>query len=43
MVDHVYGEAWVTSVVKVWCQDLGPGLDLGLGFWEAVEEWYCYV
>jgi len=43
MVDQVYGEAWVTSVVKVGIQDDGPGLGLGLGFWEAVEGWYFYA
>ena len=32
MVDHVYGEAWLTSMVKVRCQGHEPGLGLGLGF-----------
>ena len=32
MVDQVYGEAWLTSMVKVRCQLHEPGLVLGLGF-----------
>jgi len=32
MVDQGYGEAWVTYVVMVWCQDHWQGLGLGLGF-----------
>jgi len=43
MVDQGYCEVWVTSMVKLRCQDLGPGLGLGLRLWEAVEEEYCYV
>jgi len=38
MVDQGYCEVWVTSMFKVTCQDLGPGLNLGLGFWEAVQK-----
>ncbi|KAI5212295.1 Guanine Nucleotide Exchange Factor Dbs [Manis pentadactyla] len=30
MVDQGYGEAWVTSVVKVKCEILEPGLQLAL-------------
>ena len=26
MVDYVYGEAWMTSMAKVRCQDQKPGL-----------------
>ena len=43
MVDQVYGEACLTSMVKVKCQDHEPGLGLGLGFWKAVEALYWYV
>ena len=43
MVDQVYGEARLTSKVKVRNQDHEPGLGLGLGFWEAVRVGYWYV
>ena len=43
MVDQVYDEAWLTSMVKVRCQDHEPGLGLGLGFWKAVGAGYWYV
>ena len=43
MLDQVYGEAWLTSMVKVRCQDHEPGLGLGLGFWKAVGAGYWYV
>ena len=33
MMDQVYGEAWLTSIVKVRCQHHEAGLGLGLGFW----------
>ena len=35
MVDQIYGAAWLTSMVKVRCQDHEPELGLGLGFWKA--------
>ena len=31
MMDQAYGEALLTSMVKVRCQDNEPGLGLGLG------------
>ena len=43
MVDQVCGEAWMTSMVKVRCQDHEPGLGIGLGFWKAVGAGYLYV
>ena len=43
MVDQVYGEAWLTSMIKVSCQNHEPGLGLGLGFWERVGAGYWYV
>ena len=32
MVDQIYGEAWLTSMVQVIRQDHEPGLGVGLGF-----------
>ena len=29
MVDQVYGESWMTSMVKVRCQEHEPGVVLG--------------
>ena len=43
MVDQFYGETWLTSMVKVRCQDDEPGLGLGLGFWKAVGAGYWYI
>ena len=43
MVDQVYGEACLTSMVKVRCQDHKPGLDIGLGMWKNVGAGYWYV
>ena len=43
MVDHVDGEAWLTSMVMVRCQEQEPGLGLGFGFWKAVGAGYWYV
>jgi len=43
MVDQVYGEARMTSMVKVRCQDPEPGVVLGLGFWKAVGAGNWYV
>ena len=43
IVDQDYGEAWLTSLVKMRCQDQEPGLGLGLGFWKAVGAGYWYV
>ena len=37
MVDQVYGETWLTSMVEVRSHDHEPCLGLRLGFWEAVE------
>ena len=45
MVYQVYGEAWLTSIDKVRCQDHEPGIGLGLGFWKAVGagNWLVYT
>ena len=43
MVDQIYGAAWLTSMVKVRCQDHEPGLGLGLGFWKAVGAGYWFI
>ena len=43
MVDPVYGDAWLTSMVKGSCQDHEPGLQLGLSFWKAVGAGYWHV
>ena len=32
MVDQVYGEAWLTSMIKVSFQNHEPGIGLGLVF-----------
>ena len=40
MVDQFYGEAWLTSMVKVRCQDHKPVLGLWLGFWKALAAMY---
>ena len=43
MVDQVYGEACLTSIVKVRCQDHKSGTGLGLDFWKAVWAGYWLV
>ena len=43
MVDKVYGEAWLTTMDMVRCQEHESGLWLGLGFWKAVGAGYWYV
>ena len=43
MVDQLYGEAWLTSIVKVRCQNHEPGIGLGLVFRKAVWAGYWLV
>jgi len=43
MLEQGYGEAWVTSMFQVSCQDHWPVLGLGLGFSLVVERGYCYI
>ena len=43
MVDQVFGEAWMTSMVQVRFQDHEPVLGIGLGFWKALGAGYLYV
>ena len=43
MMDQVYGEAWLTSMDKVRCQEHESGLGLASRFWNAVVAGYWYV
>ena len=43
MVDQVYGETWLTPMIRVSCQNHEPGLGIGSDFGEAVGAGYWYV